>query len=175
MVNRLVKTKVFLSVFITLVGILSISTSVQAEGKKLIYESSRQGIEWKVYLVNKRLVKKLELGGENRRLYLIDLEVNSSYDGITRQTNLVQCSTSKPFVAFKSDFEQQIAVIDVINPGGSPYGYNSGSHWIYWAVCHNLWQPWDYDLESRATRLGYSTELESEQIQIPYGLLQYLK
>ncbi|PPS41947.1 hypothetical protein [Chroococcidiopsis sp. TS-821] len=169
------RIKTVLKIIVTLIWSLSINNSVQAEGKKLIYESSRQGTDWKVYLLNKRFVKKLELGGESRRLYLIDLEVDSNYDGVTRQTNLVQCSTSKPFVAFKSDFEQQMAVIHVINLGGSPYGYNSGSHWIYWTVCHNLWQPWQYDLESRATRLGYTTELESEQIEIPYGLLQHLK
>jgi hypothetical protein len=68
-----------------------------------------------------------------------------------------------------------MAIIHFINPGEEPGGYNSGSHWTYWTVCHDLWQPWEYNLNYKATQLGYSTELKSEQMEIPYGLLQYLK
>ena len=162
-------------IFIAIIWLLNIDILAQAESKKLIYEGARQGTEWAVYLLNKKLVKKVELGGETRRLYLVNLEINNSYDGVTKQTNLIQCSTSQPFVAFKSDYEQQMAIIHFINPGEEFYGYNSGSHWTYWAVCHDLWQPWEYKLDLKASQFGYSGQLESNQIEIPYGLLQYLK
>ncbi len=57
-----------------------------------------------------------------------------------------------------------MAIIHFINPGGDMYGYNTGDHWTYWSVCHDLWQPWKYNLKSQAIELGYSTKLESKQI-----------
>ena len=161
-------------IFIALTLVLNTSIIAQAESKKLIYEGMRQGISWTVYLLNKKFVKEVKLGGETRRLYLVDLgdEKTNSSNGTKM---LVQCSTSQPFVAFKDSYEQQMAVIHFINPGEEPGGYNSGSHWTYWAVCHDLWKPWEYKLDLKASQFGYSGQLENQQIEVPYGLLQYLK
>ncbi len=57
-------------IVITLAWVLNLNAHVQAETKKLIYESGRQGVSWAVYLLNKKFVKEVELGGETRRLYL---------------------------------------------------------------------------------------------------------
>jgi hypothetical protein len=168
-VNKLSK------ILIILISLLTTNIHASAESKKLIYEDSRQGSSWSVYLLDKKLIKEIELGGETRRLYLVNEEINSSYDGIRQQTNLVQCSTSQPFIAFKDEYEQQMAIIHYINPGGEMFGYNTGDHWTYWAVCHDLFSPREYDLKLRANELGYSTKLESQQLEIPYELLQYLK
>ena len=140
-----------------------------------MYQGMRQGISWTVYLLNKKFVKEVKLSGETRQLYLVDEETKVSNGEVSQQTILIQCSTSQPFVAFKDSYEQQMAIIDFINPGEEPGGFNSGSYSTYWIVCHDLWQPWEYDLNYEATQLSYSTELKSEQIEIPYGLLQYLK
>ncbi len=91
------------SIVITLAWVLNLNAHVQAETKRLIYQSGRQGVSWAVYLLNKKFVKEVELGGETRRLYLVELETDNSDSGVSRQTHLIQCSTSQPFVAFKDD------------------------------------------------------------------------
>jgi hypothetical protein len=169
------KVSKLIKLFIALIWLFNINIIAQAESKKLIYEGSRQGSSWSVYLLNKKLIKEIELGGEIRRLYLVNEEVNRSYDGVHQQTNLVQCSTSQPFIAFKNEYEPQMAIIHYINPGGEMFGYDTGDHWTYWAVCHDLFSSWEYDLKLRATQLGYSTKLESQQLEIPNELLQYLE
>ncbi|MEB3217032.1 MAG: hypothetical protein VKN72_12510 [Nostocales cyanobacterium 94392] len=50
------------------------NTSAYAQSKRLMYEGFRQGTSWKVYLLNKKLAQEIKLGGETRRLYLVDLE-----------------------------------------------------------------------------------------------------
>lgn len=164
-----------IQIFIVLLWLFNTNINAKANSKKLIYEGMRQGFSWSVNLLNKKFVKEVKLGGETRRLYLVDIEVSSSHDGVSQGTNLIQCSTSQPFVAFKDDYERQMAVIHFINPGEEPSGYHTGSHWTYWVVCHDLWQPWEYKLDLKASQFGYSGDLESEQIELPYGLLQYLK
>lgn len=161
----------------SLVGILVLvlSLSAHAQSKRLMFEGTRQGVTWRVYLLNKKLTKTMKVSGETRRLYLVNLEVVNSSSGISRRTDLVQCSTSRPFVAFKADFIPDSAIIHYINPGGETFGYNADSHWQYWVVCHDLWQPWEQDLAAKAKQLGYSMKLESEQVEIPYGVMQYLK
>jgi len=164
-------------IVIALAWVFNLTTHnpVFAETKRLIYEDTRQGISWKVYLLNKKFVKEVELGGETRRLYLIDVEIDNSESGVSQQTNLIQCSKSQPFVAFKDEYISGMAIINFINPGGETYGYNAGTHWEYWAICHDIWQPWKRDLVFQARQLGYSTELNSEQIRIPYELMQLLR
>lgn len=168
-INQLIIT------FLVLIGLLNIGSDAQEESKKLIYGGARQGTEWTVYLLNKKLAQEVNLAGETRRLYLVDLEIDNSDDGISRKTNLIQCSTIEPFIAFKDDYEQQMAVINFLNLGGEIYGYNSESHWLYWAICHDIFSAWEYDLKSQALQLGYSPKLKSQQIRIPYGLMQNLK
>ena len=168
-INQLIPTSIFFT------WLLSASIDAPAQSKKLIYEGLRQGTSWSVYLLNKEPVKQIERGGETKQLYVVNLETDSSYDGISQQTNIVQCSTSQPFIAFKDDYDTAMAIVHYINPGGEMYGYNTASNWIYWAVCHDLYSPWDYDLTSKATQLGYSTELGSQQVEMPYVLLQYLE
>ncbi|MEB3218368.1 MAG: hypothetical protein VKN72_19335, partial [Nostocales cyanobacterium 94392] len=151
------------------------NTSAYAQNKRLMYEGFRQGTSWKVYLLNKKLAQEIKLGGETRRLYLVDLEINNSYSGIKRRTDLVQCSASAPFVAFKDDSIPQTAILHYINPGGEWAGYNQDSHLQYWVICHDLWKPLDSDLKRLAKQFGYSTQLESMQVEIPYGLMDKLK
>lgn len=168
-INKLIK------IFISVTWLLTASINASAQSKKLIYEGSRQGTSWSVYLLNKEPVKKIERGGETKQLYVVDLETNSSYDGVSQQTNIVQCSTSEPFIAFKNNYDTSMAIVHYINPGGEMYGYNTGSNWIYWAVCHDLYSPWEQDLSAKATQLGYSTKLGSQQVEMPYVLFQNLK
>lgn len=163
------------TIFLILIFLASATISARSQSKKLMYRGARQGTEWTVYLLNKKLVQTVELGGETRKIYSIDLEIDNSYSGISQQTNLVQCSTSQPFIAFKDSDREKVAILHFLNPGGEQFGYNSDSHSIYWIICHELWQPWEYDLKSQAVELGYSTRLESQQIEIPYGMLQDLK
>ena len=162
-------------ILILLASSWNYNTQIRAETKKLIYEDARQGISWKVYLLKKKLVTKVTYGGETRKGYLVDLEINNSYSGVYRQTNLIQCSTASPFVAFKDRDTPKMAILHFINPGGEISGYDKGSHWEYWVVCHELWEPWKYNLSSKARQLGYSTQLSSEQIEIPYQVMQYLR
>ncbi|MEB3217031.1 MAG: hypothetical protein VKN72_12500 [Nostocales cyanobacterium 94392] len=44
------------------------------------------------------------------------LEINNSYSGIKRRTDLVQCSASAPFVAFKDDYSPQMANTALYQP-----------------------------------------------------------
>lgn len=164
-----------IKIFIAIIWLLNTNIIAQAESKKLIYQGMQQGISWSVYLLNKKFVKEVKLGGETRRLYLVDEETKVSDGEVGQQTILIQCSTSQPFVAFEDSYDQQMAIFHFINPGEEPGGYNSGSHWTYWTVCHDLWKPWEYKLDYKASQLGYSGQLESQQIEVPYGLLQYLK
>lgn len=163
--------------FLGLVTILVFlgNTSAYPQSKRLMYEGFRQGTSWKVYLLNQKLAQEIKLGGETRRLYLVDLEINDSFSGIKRRTDLVQCSTSAPFVAFKNDNLPQTAILHYINPGADPSGYNQDSHWQYWIICHKLWKPFDYDLKVKAKQFGYSTQLKSKQVEIPYKLMDQLK
>ncbi|NJO65938.1 MAG: hypothetical protein HC836_50060 [Richelia sp. RM2_1_2] len=151
------------------------NTSAYAQNKRLMYEGFRQGTSWKVYLLNKKLAQEIKLGGETRRLYLVDLEIDNSDNGIKKRTDLVQCSTEAPFVAFKDDYSVQTAILHYINPGGEWSGYNQDSHLQYWVICHDLWKPFDYDLKRLAKQFGYSMQLESTQVEIPYGSMDKLK
>ena len=161
-------------------GIATLLTAItalnaQAQPKRLIEQGSRQGTSWKVYLLNKKFVKEIKLGGETKKLYLAEMEINNSYSGTSKRTSLFQCSTSKPFVAFKDSSISGLAILHYINPGGEWFGYNVGAHRQYWAICHDLWQLPSDQWTSQAKKLGYSTELKSEQIEIPYELMQSLK
>ena len=117
--------------FVALTLVLNTNIIAQAESKKLMYQGMRQGISWTVYLLNKKFVKEVKLSGETRRLYLVDEETKVSNGEVSQQTILIQCSTSQPFVTFKDSYEQQMAIIDFINPGEEPGGFNSGSYSTY--------------------------------------------
>lgn len=156
-----------------LIALITLNT--QAESKRLISQGSRQGTSWKVYLLNKKFVKEVKLGGETKKLYLADMEIDNSYSGTSKQTRLFQCSTSAPFVAFKDSAISGLAFLHYLNPGGNWGGYNFGSYQQYWAICHDLWQLPTNQWTSQAKQLGYSTELKSEQVEIPYELMQNLK
>ncbi|KAF3884234.1 MULTISPECIES: hypothetical protein [Nostocales] len=160
---------------LTGVLLLVLNLSAHAQSKRLVSEGARQGVTWKVYLLNKQLTKTVKLNGETRRLYLANVEVSNSYSGVSRRTDLIQCSTSRPFVAFKDNAIPDSAIVHYINPGGETFGYNADSHWEYWVVCHELWQPQEQDLTSRAKQLGYSMKLKSEQVEVPEDIMPYLK
>ena len=162
-----------LGIAVLLTAIMASNT--QAESKRLISQGSHMGTSWKVYLLNKKFVKEVKLGGETRKLYLAEMEINNSYSGTSKRTSLFQCSTSAPFVAFKDDAMRGLAIIHYINPGGEWFGYNVGDHQQYWAVCHDLWELPTEQWTVQAKKLGYSTDLKSEQIEIPYELMQSLK
>jgi hypothetical protein len=53
--------------------------------------------------------------------------------------------------------------------------YESGRQGVSWAVCHDVWQDSQRDLASQARQFGYSTELSSEQVEVPYALMQSLR
>jgi hypothetical protein len=160
------------------------STTLQAAPKRLIASDLNQGQRTQSFWLNQTLVQTFRLGGETRRIYSVDVEVvataadSDRIKSTRRQTNLVQCSTAAPFIAFKSPFEKDVAILDYLNPGGDVFGYNQGSHWLYWAVCQNLWVAQsltDYDLAAKAKSLGYSPDLKVEQVEIPYMLMRSLK
>ena len=141
------KLKKLLSLVI--IFVFSGNTSAYPQSKRLMYEGFQQGSSWKVYLLNKKLAQEIQLSGETRRLYLVDLEIDSNDSGIKkRRTDLVQCSASQPFVAFKNDDLKQTAILHYINPGGEWSGYNKDSHLEYWIICQELWKPFDYDLKA---------------------------
>ena len=172
------KLKKLLSLVIIFVSLGN--TSAYSQSKKLIYGGSKQGTSWDVYLLNKKLAQEIKIGGETRRLYLVDLEVRSTevVSGETstkRKTDLVQCSTSAPFIAFKDNYSPQTAILHYINPGGDWSGYNQDSHLQYWAICHDLLGDSNYNPKAKAKELGYSLDLEDRQVEIPYGLMDKLK
>ncbi|MBV6627797.1 MAG: hypothetical protein KI793_33555 [Rivularia sp. (in: Bacteria)] len=155
--------------------ILLINTTAYSQNKRLMYEGMRQGVSWKVYLLNKKLAKQINIAGKTRKLYLADLEIHNSDSGIKRKTHLVQCSTEQPFVAFKDNNSTGTVILHHINPGGEWFGYNRESHQEYWIICHNLWKPFDYDLQAKAKQYGYSPQLRGYQSIIPYGVMNNIK
>jgi hypothetical protein len=166
-INKIMKTYIVLFW-------LMMSLTANAESKQMVYEYSRQGSTMIAYLLKKYTIKEYKSGDE-RRIYLIELKINYEKNESSRETSIIQCSNNQPFYAFAPDGKSGMVIIDFLNPGGEMYGYNTTDHWTYWVVCHDLWQPWEYDLKSKAINLGYSTKLTSTQMKIPYEIFQYLK
>lgn len=137
----------------------------------------QKGHCWEIYILGKRLIRQYQLGRDKRTIYLVNLKTIS--DGkATRDQNWVQCSTSEPFVAFLpspglpgQSSPKEVVVIHYINPGGKFIAnYERGSHKIYWAVCHNIFRDHPYDMGQIARRLGYSSQLPSNQREVPRAI-----
>lgn len=155
-----------LSAIATLTMFLIVSPPASAQNRKLVSSGCRQGRCWETYIVGKKVIRQDELGGRKRTVYLVDLEgkVPRAED---RWQNWVQCSTKEPFVAFISPvLDTNQVFIHYLNPGGEFYGYNGSSHQLYWATCHNIWQPDLSKMAEKARSLGYSLRLKTEQREV---------
>lgn len=77
----------------------------------------------------------------------------------------VYCSRIKPAYIFNSDGTYYA---HLLNPGGSPLGYDISDYPIYWATCHNFVGPdfFSEEMTARAIRLGYSLNLDARQIEL---------
>lgn len=152
----------------TTLMVLSFGLNTSVAAKTPISEGTRQGVTWKTYLLNTNYVKPIVRGEETRRIYLANTETHNSSSGISRRTDLLQCSTSEPFVSFNiTESGRGITIVHYINPGGDS-GAFPASHNLYWAVCHQVYEPWKRDLVTQAKQLGYSLNLTERQTKIPH-------
>ena len=162
---------------LTVLGILTISLPAIAQTKQVLDQGCRQGNCWESSLINQKLVHQNQLGGVTSKLYKLDVENKRTgrETKIERTSRWVYCSTSQPFVAFTPS-DSDLIYIHYLNPGGDVFGYNSGSHRMYWAICHNIWNAKVFKpqegLAQKARELGYSTSLQSDQREIPKQLFQ---
>lgn len=149
---------------------------VLAQSARMYTSGCRQGTCWENFVLGKTQVSQHRSGGVTHTLYEVDVQLNNTYSGTEQATMWVQCSIDEPFVGFRSpDLDADVVYLHYINPGGDVFGYNAGSHDLYWAVCHDQWNPEGYPeagLAELARSLGYSTQLESEQKEVPATLFQ---
>lgn len=147
-----------------------------AQSARMYTSGCRQGTCWESFVLGQTQLSQNQLGGVTNTLYAVDVQTSNTYSGTENKTMWVQCSINQPFVGFKSGSEADVIYLHYINPGGDVFGYNSGSHDLYWAVCHDQWNvtAWkpQSELASLARSLGYSTQLESEQKEVPASLFQ---
>ena len=163
---------------LTILSILTVSLPAIAQTSQVADSGCRQGTCWETTLLGKQLVHQNQLGGEPNTLYKVEVETKRT--GKTMQTERssqwIYCSTSEPFRAFTSSFKEDLIFIHYLNPGGDVFGYNAGSHRIYWAICHNVWNAKVFKpqegLAQKARELGYSDSLQSSQKEIPKQLFQ---
>lgn len=153
--------------------------SVRPKTKQLIFTGMNQGISWQVFLLNTKPAGQIKVQDEVRKLYLVDLETIVNKTTTTKFIDLVQCSTTSPFVATRdSTFNSKNTYVAFLNPGGDISGANYSTHMLYWTVCHGLKNAQGYQLEelkSLAKRLGYTTELENPSVEIPNWDYEKLK
>ena len=153
----------------------SLALPVMAQSARMYTSGCRQGTCWENFVLGQTQISQNRLGGTTNTLYAVEVQTTNTYSGTENLTMWVQCSVSEPFVGFKSpDLDADVIYLHYINPGGNVFGYNSSAHDLYWAVCHNqwdanIWQP-EEGLGAMARRLGYSTQLESEQRAVPASL-----
>jgi hypothetical protein len=175
------RTIAILTILFVLIGVVNSARAnpkPTAKPKQLIYTGYRQGVSWQVFLLNTRSAGQLKVNEEIRKLYLVDLETvlnKTKY----KFTDLVQCSTTYPFVASRDELSNpKITNVNSLNPGGDISGYNFSNHMLYWTVCHNLKDAQRYEpeeLKFKAERLGYTTVLENADLEIPNWDYEKLK
>ncbi|MGB3493913.1 MAG: hypothetical protein WBA57_14380 [Elainellaceae cyanobacterium] len=164
-------TRQALFVISATLAIATIATPASAQTERLVTEGCRQGYCWEEYLLDQQVVHQNHLGGVDNILYEVSLESHNS-NGIEQRNQWVYCSTSEAFVAFDGFGDSELLYLHYLNPGGNQVGgYNADSHRLYWAVCHDVWQPdlWSPQngLAQQARQLGYSLNLEEGQREIP--------
>ncbi len=155
--------------------------------KHLVDAGCRMGYCWDTFLLEKRLIHQNNLGGQQNKLYEVDLETENFVDDVNSRssidddspemrTNWVYCSFAKPFLAFTSslDERQDFVYFHLLSPAKKAGigGYNQGSHAIYWAVCHDQFNVYPFVMTKEAKQLGYSEGLDSYQIELPIELLE---
>lgn len=171
-----------ISIFFIVLGFF---IPVRSQSSKLVHSTCRQGICSKTFLLNKEVIHGNELGGSKNTLYEVTLEsfsyklvseASHKNQTLKQNTNWVYCSKKEPFVAFNSSTDDGLLILHYLNPGGTIGRYHAGSHNLYWATCHNLWDIdiWNPDdgLAQRAEELGYSLNLWQGQREIPKVMLQ---
>lgn len=120
---------------------IAIPTPASAQTERLVTEGCRHDYCWETYLLDQQVAHQNRLGGVDSTLYEVSLESHNS-NGIEQRTQWVYCSTSDPFVAFEGFGDDEFMVLHYLNPGSNQVGgYNADSHRLYWAVCHNVWNP----------------------------------
>ncbi len=126
------------------------------------------GLCWENKLIRKELLRQNSRG----KLYAVEL-ASRSWNMDTQppnrweapKTSYVYCSTTRPAFIFNSDGTY---LAHLLNPGGSPFGYEMSSYPIYWATCHNFVGPdfFSEEMTARAIRLGYPLSLEIRQVEL---------
>lgn len=98
---------------------------------------------------------------------------------IRRYSQLINCSTARPFVASKSylDGSKGKGFLTVITPWEDPSEIHMSTNrliWKYWDVCHNVRDAGRFDLTQTAKRYGYRGNFEVKNELFPPSLQQYL-
>jgi hypothetical protein len=158
-----------LSVFFNQVFLLFFVFARSAFADVILPGRCHMGECWDSKFVGKELIKKGNLGTlylvtTASRSWQIDSQPPINFQNPT--TQYVYCSTTKPAYIFKT--EDGIYYAHLLNPGGDWYGYNQSDYPIYWATCHNIVGPnfFSEEMTARAKKLGYSTNLDSEQVEL---------
>ncbi|MCS6812374.1 MAG: hypothetical protein NZ772_02200 [Cyanobacteria bacterium] len=142
--------------------------STIALARTLYTSGMRQGISWQSYLLSRRQVSQNSLGGVKSQVYVVEVETQVASQPVQRSRHWVHCSTRQPFVAFPGTAGMKDwVIIHYLNPGGEYSGYNTDSHRLYWAVCHNMFRAHLDTLGRRARDLGYPGNLPSDQREVP--------
>jgi hypothetical protein len=159
-----------------------------------VYDGNYDGAYQKVYILNKKLVRQQNYEGAIERLFKVTYELqgqsltalHSSSSNrkvkkdIQRYSQLINCSTARPFVASKSylDGSKGEGFLTLITPWEDPGDIRMSTNrlvWKYWDVCHNLRDAGRFDLTQTAKRYGYRGNYEVKNEPFPSSLQQYLK
>jgi hypothetical protein len=158
-------------------ALFAIGVTLPALGqqRRLVTAGCRQGSCSEEYYLGKRLIHSNNLGGQNNKLFEIDLEIVSDFDGTNHRKQWAYCSIEEPFVAF--DFpnqEDEFLYFHYLSPANTLNigGYNQGSLSLYWAVCHDQFDQDIYQLATLARQLGYSEHQSSYQAILPKSFLR---
>ncbi|GJD22884.1 hypothetical protein RIVM261_078400 [Rivularia sp. IAM M-261] len=172
---------------------LTVCSGAEAQSKRLLYEGSYDGAAQQVYILNKKLVRQQNYEGAKERLFKVNYEIQARSlaalhsnpnrkvrKDIQRYSQLVNCSTARPFVASKSylDGSKGEGFLTLITPWEDPGDIrmsNSRLVWKYWDVCHNVRDAARFDLTQTAKRYGYRGNYEVKDESFPPSLQQYLK
>jgi len=145
-----------------------LSAAMPAFAELILPGRCHMGRCWEHKFLKKTLLEK----GRDGKLYAVELAGRSwpteSKPPATfepPQTSYVYCSTTRPAYIFEIEGKNYA---HLLNPGGDWFGYNVSDYPVYWATCHNVIGPdfFSKAMKSRATQLGYSMNLPSEQLEL---------
>ena len=151
--------KYWLGLGLTSVLTVLASPSLAQEESKLLTTSCYQGHCQEEYWTERSVL--IERG--SGVFYNAFFQLNTRYEGALgtgERTLWVNCSLLDPFVAFEQVDQPGEVYVTSISPGTAASGADSGSHQIYWNVCHevqdaNVFEP-EQSLEGFARQIGYS-------------------